>query len=429
MSDLASLEAETSLIRHAIIYPRETLSVSDLSPDDFSDYRHNLIWKSIQEIYDEYQPDKIDKVVLQKHSNVDEEFISSTLSYKTVGSNAEVWVQEIKRASLAARLRNTLLVLADDECDDPYESLENAIVSIESLRGNKNEKEGDIKEAVSAAIQKAEMAFDGSAAGVDVGFSCIKRIMGGIPFGVITIIGAKTSIGKTALGVSLSYNACLNGYRCDYYTLEDSKDRLVNRLMGIHADLPVQKIITGELQFEEYGKMISAAGDISKMNLGIYDKFPRNSESFILSARNNCRKNETKLMIVDYVQLLRSRKKHGSRNDEIDFIVTQFKKLAKDLNVAVVLLSQLRREYQDKDGKPSRDQLRDSGTLEQHAHVILMLHRKKGQQDGWTDLLVEKNKDGPTGEVKIYYEGKYTRYQEKPSRSMAEGNGISDLLE
>lgn len=430
-SYLECLEAERSFLRHAIIYPRDTLPDSKCKPVDFFDRRNRKLYEYVIHEFENTETDRFDKLELQRIEDVSSDHINQILSHKTLGNDPTVWDSEICRFSLERRLRNTLRILGDDEAADPAAHLEHCISVLRGLSEDAAPAtSGDIKTAVHLAVDAAERAAEGGFAGVDVGFDCVRKICGGIPYGVITVLGARTSVGKTALAVTFCYHAAAN-VRCDYYTLEDSRERIVNRLIGIDGGVSIQGIVTGSLSDAEYQKMFSSAASVSELKMGIYDSLPSDAEQFILSVRRNCRTNKTRLVVVDYIQLLRLSGKSGNRNEEIDKIVAMFKKLAKDLDVAVLILSQMRRPGSGEPETPTKDQLRDSGTIEQHAHVILLLHRKKGKADGETELLVEKNKDGPTGSVKIWYEGKYTRYEEGKNRPeklpVSEEDSLYDL--
>jgi replicative DNA helicase len=412
------LDAEKSILRHAMIYPHETLPDTTLTANAFSDYRHELMWQHINELWSKNASDKIDSVLLSKASEVEVEYIKSILGYKTVGNDPKVWDSEIRKNSLRKSLSHTLEFLKDDldETDDPEQFAEEAIMRIQRLSEGVLGKRKGLVGAVEKAVYRAERAYEGDQPGVDVGFESVRRAMGGIPKGVITVLGAKTSIGKTAFAVTCAYNAAKLKQNVGFFTLEDEETNIVNRMIAIDSSLDVQKIKTGELMSDERVRFHSAAANIANLqeHLHVFDDLSGTAEEFMLLCTRLIRTHRLEIIFVDYLQILRGRKS-GNRNEDIDKIVIGFKRLAKTMGVAVVLLSQLRRKKDGDSDVPDIEMLRDSGTIEQHSHVILLLHRRD-KKASETKLIVGKNKDGPVGSLNIYFEAPYSRYVESSGR-------------
>lgn len=388
------VEAEISLLRHAMIYPRDTIPVVSIDSIDFSDSRNQKLWESILELYGKSEPATIDSIELSELSGVPSGYMQDILNTKTIGRDPIPWAEYVRREATERRYRSVLEFGLGSEGEDVYEAIGCTLDALSKLLrhgGAELETPRELMREICADVEN--IATGNALVGIDVGFSCIKNSCSGIPTEVLTLVGAPPSIGKTALMLNMLIGAAKDGSAGLFYSLEDNKKNIARRLLAIASGLNLKSIRTGQLDTADWGKMHKAADWLSNLPYRIVDRSLPTIEKIEMAVRRDARDIGARIVFVDYMQLIRSSRKFKSRNDELDYIGTRLKVIAKELGIALVVGSQLRRKNMSDGEKPTMDMLRDSGSLEQHAHVIMMLYRRRAEDV--TELLLEKNKDGP----------------------------------
>ena len=231
------------------------------------------------------------------------------------------------------------------------------------------------------------------------------------------MIAARPSMGKTAFVLNIAqYMAFHNNVTVAIFSLEMSKEQLVNRLLSLESKVDSQSIRTGNLSDDDWAKLIEGAGTIGKSNL-IIDDTPGIS---ISELRSKCRKykleNNLGIIMIDYLQLMTGSKKTDSRQQEISDISRSLKELARELNVPVVALSQLSRAVEQRpDHRPMLSDLRESGAIEQDADVVMFLYRddyynKDSDMKGIAEVIIAKQRNGPIGTVNLVWLPNYTKF-------------------
>jgi replicative DNA helicase len=254
--------------------------------------------------------------------------------------------------------------------------------------------------------------------GVGTGFSRLDKMTCGFQPGDLIIIAARPSMGKSAFALCLARNASLQGHGVAFVSLEMSSDQLAMRLLSLDARVCLNSLRSGSIDQEEWVSLTNAAARISDYSIFI-DDAPLQS---VLDIKTRVRKifleKKITLLIVDYLQLLHVNQKFESRHQEVSEISRALKQIAKELNIPVIALSQLSRQVESRtDKRPLLSDLRDSGAIEQDADLILFLYRdvvynKETLYPDSAEIIIGKQRNGPTGVVNLRYVGEYTLYEE-----------------
>ncbi|MGL5115733.1 MAG: replicative DNA helicase [Beijerinckiaceae bacterium] len=305
--------------------------------------------------------------------------------------------------------------------------------------------------SVNIAIEMAARAFerDGNLSGLSTGLSDLDRMMGGLQASDLVIVAGRPGMGKSALATNIAFNIAkayegevspdgkrraLNGGICGFFSLEMSADQLATRIIAEQAGVPSYKIRRGEVQQHEFEKVVEAARRMQTVPLYIDQTGGISIAQLTARARRLKRQRGLDLLIVDYLQLLSGSSKKGeNRVQELTEITTGLKALAKELEVPVMALSQLSRQVENRDDKrPQLSDLRESGSIEQDADVVLFVYREeyylknkqpregteeflKWQQDmerahGRAEIIIGKQRHGPTGTVELQFDAEVTRF-------------------
>jgi replicative DNA helicase len=261
--------------------------------------------------------------------------------------------------------------------------------------------------------------IDGYVTGVPTGFSDFDRYTAGLQPSDLIIIAGRPSMGKTALALNIGYNAAqMTKKAVAVFSLEMSKQQLGIRLLGFDAGIDATKLRTGFLRDKEWERLTDSANRLSELPVFIDDS----SAISVLEMKAKCRRlkknHDLSLVVVDYLQLIQSRKTAESRHLEISEISRMLKALAKDLNVPVLALSQLNRKVEDRPNKrPQLADLRESGAIEQDADVIAFIYRDEmynpdlEENRNIAEIIVAKQRNGPTGPFKLTFQKELTRFR------------------
>ena len=410
MQSKTTQEAEEFIASQCIQRPSETVKRVSIEPTDFKDKRCSEVFRVVCELVEKGEKE-IDTVGLAELTGVDSGFIGDLLNICPNAFTPEIWSNHVKDASYRRRIRSILDTYSGDD-GRPEEIIEGVTSALSAAFEPRSKGDDNASTVMHETVDDIEKTYEAkSAVGIQTGVKSLQENMGGLPTSVLTIIGAEASVGKTAFSLDMALAGAESGHSCDYYSLEDERKNVGRRLISKVSGVPLQLLRTCRLSNQDFMEISKAANYVSSLPLRIYDKGYLSAEQFVFDLRRNARQNRTEVVYVDYLQLLRLSDSKASRNDEIDKILFMLKMAAKDLGLAVVILSQLKRRDRDSsDTKPRKERLRDSGTIEQHAHVILMVHRKPN--DTRALLLIEKNKEGPLGEIDMEFVEECAMYRE-----------------
>ena len=276
-----------------------------------------------------------------------------------------------------------------------------------------------LADIMDSAITEIEgiAARGGEMVGVPTGFVDLDRLTNGLHPGQLIIVAARPAIGKSTLGLDVARAASVkNGLSSVIFSLEMSRNEIVTRLLSAEAQIPLHHMRSGKMQDAEWRKIASRQGALHEAPLFVDDSPNMTMAEIRAKCRRLKQRNELRLVIVDYMQLMTSGKKVESRQQEVSEFSRSLKLLAKELNVPVIAISQLNRGPEARnDKKPMLSDLRESGSLEQDADMVILIHRedayeKDSNRIGEADLIVAKHRNGPTDTVTVAFQGHYSRF-------------------
>jgi len=274
--------------------------------------------------------------------------------------------------------------------------------------------------AVSAAVTRIEMAHKkrGGCVGLETGFSDFDRMTGGLKPGQLIIIAARPSMGKSAFATNIAEHVCLtNLVPTALFSLEMTSDELMERVLCTQSNVKLQRVRDGFMSKEEVSRLGKKHTEVSEAPLYLDETPSLSIAAFRARARRAVSKHGVKLLIVDYLQLMRGSTKRAAqdRRLEIDEISAGLKATAKELGVPVIALSQLNRDAEER-AEPKLSHLRESGSIEQDADVVALLHRPervthKEEDKGKAVLILAKQRNGPVGKIEMLFDGEITRFR------------------
>ena len=428
-----SMEAEQAVIG-SMLMDRDAMesALEILQPDDFYGRQYGTLFQAIRELNTENKP--VDLVTLQerlKENNVPEElagmdFIREVLGSVPTSANVKYYAKIVKEKSLMRRLiRTTEEITAQcyqgtDNVEAVMDSTEKKIFNLMQSRGG-----GDftpIRQVVINALERIEAASkqNGSITGVSTGFIDLDYQTSGMQPSDLILVAARPSMGKTAFVLNMAQHmAFRDNITTAIFSLEMSKEQLVNRLFSLESKVDAQVLRNGRLEDSDWERLIESAEIIGNSNL-IIDDTPSIS---IAELRSKCRKYKMEMnlgvIIIDYLQLMSGSsggKSSTSRQQEISDISRSLKAVARELNVPVIALSQLSRAVEQRDDKrPMLSDLRESGAIEQDADVVMFIYRddyynKESEKKNIAEIIVAKQRNGPVGTVELAWRPQYTQF-------------------
>jgi replicative DNA helicase len=437
-----SEDGEKAVLCSLLLSPREVsdLCVLRLRSDAFYIPAHQIIYNLVVEFSDKSKP--IDFVSLKqglKDRNQLEEiggpaFLSSLYSFVPTAANAAYYIEIVREKYLLRRLILTCNKLAS-QCYDPQEEIEplldDAEKEIFAITGEHVTTEmASTKELVMEAIEQIERLYEnrGSVTGLPTGFVELDRMTSGLHPSEMIVIAARPSMGKTALAMNIAEHVAMDvGKAVAVFSLEMSSQQLVQRLLCSRAKVDLQKVRNGFLSERDFPNLTTAAARLAAAKMFIDDTPGLTITELRAKARRMKSQHDIRLIIVDYLQLLRSttRRAQDNRQLEISEISGGIKALAKELNLPIIVIAQLNRQPDaraQQGGRPRLSDLRESGSIEQDADLVGLLVRAeyyetdedaKQEKAGEAELIIAKQRNGPTGDVPLTFLKEFTRFENR----------------
>jgi replicative DNA helicase len=427
-----NIEAEQSVLG-GIMLDNTILNkvVEMLTPENFYKSAHQKIYSAILDLSEKGDP--IDIITLNNHLKLKNQlenvgntayitFLSSTVP---TAANVEYYAKIVREKSLLRRIISASTELAGDafnETDDVDSFLDHAEQVIFDISQEKiTASFYSVKDVIKSSFKTIEQLFHKKQliTGIPTGFADLDKMTSGFQPADLIILAGRPSMGKTALALNILRNSAIDhGNTTVIFSLEMSKEQLIMRMLCSEAEVDGSKVRSGYLSELEWPKLTLAAGTLSEAPIFIDDS-PAIS---VLELRAKCRRlkaeHDLGLIVVDYLQLMKGRGKAESREQEISAISRSLKALAKELSVPVLALSQLNRALEQRpDKRPRLSDLRESGAIEQDADVIGFIYRdevyKHDTQDkGVAELIIGKQRNGPTGTIKLTFRKDYTKFSD-----------------
>lgn len=425
-----SLEAERAVLG-SILLDNETLNnvIEILTPDAFYRPAHRSIYQAILELTDRNEP--IDLVTLTEYLKSQGElegvggssYLAALVDGVPTAANVVPYAQIVREKSV---LRH-LVTVATDIVSEGYQAagdVDNFLDRAEKMIFEIAQKKVrqpffKIADVVRDSFKMIEELYERKelVTGVPTGFVDLDRMTAGLQPSDLIIIAGRPSMGKTALALNVGYNAAhLKKCPVAIFSLEMSKEQLVQRLLCTEAKVNASKMRSGYLSKEDWERLTQAAGKLSETEIFIDDTPALDILTLRAKARRLQRERGLGLLIVDYLQLMRGVGKTESREREISEISLSLKALAKELSIPVIALSQLNRMVENRRPPiPQLADLRESGAIEQDADVIAFIYReevydKETLNKGVAEIHIGKQRNGPTGIVRLAFNGSLTRF-------------------
>lgn len=430
------IESEIAIIGCIFVDPEKIYEVMDmLAPDDFYDSKNRLIYQAMVDIKKEGRA--IDATTVYANltlKNVVEQaggadYISQIMDYSYSTANIDSYIDLIQNASLRRKAINILNELAQKGYDakvdafDYIEEVEKSVFELSSRR--KVEDFKDIHQVAQSVAEQTEKnaSRDEEIIGIDSGYGCVNKYTQGFQAGQLIILAARPAMGKSAFAMNLAVNVANknnNGHAAvAIFSLEMSAEQLVERMVACDASIKLNQIKSGKIPKNDWVRFNTSIEKLGNLNLFFDDS----SDATIASIRAKCRKlkanNRLDFVVIDYLQLIDSEGK--SQLEKVTKITRSLKLMARELECPVLALSQLSRDVEKREGdkRPIMADLRDSGSIEQDADIVMFLYRedyynKQSERKGEADLIIAKNRSGSTTEgLPFLFTGEFQRFKEK----------------
>ena len=404
--------------------------VEELRGNDFYRPAHELIFEAILDLYGRGEPADAVTVVAELNKRGElariggAPYIHTLISSVPTAANAGYYARIVREQAVLRRLveagtRIVQLGYATEggDVDEIVNTAQAEIYAVSERRTSEDYAPlRDILNPTMEEIERNSERGEGMV-GVPTGFTDLDALTNGLHGGQMIIIAARPAIGKSTLAVDICRSAAIkHNQTAVIFSLEMGRTELTMRLLSAEAEVPLQKMRKGDMHDGDWERVAGAMGRIGDAPLFIDDS-PNMS---LMEIRAKCRRlkqrHDLRLVVVDYLQLMSSGKKVESRQQEVSEFSRALKLLAKELEVPVIAVAQLNRGPEQRgDKKPMMSDLRESGSLEQDADVVMLLHRedaydKESPRAGEADIIVAKHRNGPTSTIQVAFQGHYSRF-------------------
>jgi len=423
-----SIEAEISVLG-SMILNNETIDlvVPVLTVEDFSSAAHGKIYEAIRALHDEQRA--VDFVTLrdemERRGALDlvggVAYISSLTDAVPAVVNVEHYAEIVREKAITRNLLSAAREISDAARRNNMRSrelLDDAQSKIFQIaeRGTRGTVT-PIKEALRAAFEQIDRGRDGMLTGLPTGFTDLDELMSGMQNGELIIVAARPSMGKTSLALNILEHVGVQLRRpAAIFSLETSREQLARNMLCSHARLDSHRVRRGRLSARERESLPHHVGALSEAPISIDDSPTLSYFELRAKVRQLKAAKELQLVIIDYLQLLQGPSKVESREQQISAISRSLKSLARETSIPVVALAQLNRQVESRDDhRPRMADLRESGSLEQDADVVLLLHRpgyyNQSADDQAAEIIVAKQRNGPTGTVPLTFLRQFMRFE------------------
>lgn len=429
-----NLEAEESVLGSVMLSKIAASEVLEtLQPEDFYREHHAMVFEAVRDLFSQGEP--VDAITvsdeLQRRGNLEtvggKPFIHTLVSAVPTPANAVYYARIVTEHATLRRLIDAATTIAQDayevpdDVEDAVNRAEQLVFGVAARRIHQDFQ--PLGGLLRDAMEHMELlaSRDQEVTGVPTGFTDLDRLMSGMQPGNLILVAARPAMGKSTLAVNIAQHVAQHeGIPVVIFSLEMSSMEIVQRLICAEARVDTGKVRSGRMGEAEWRKVINATGRLDAAPLYIDDT----AAITMGEIRAKCRRLKSKgglgLVVVDYIQLMQSPRRTENRVQEVAEISRALKILAKELEVPVVAVSQLSRSPEQTGGaKPRRPRLadlRESGSLEQDADVVMFVYRedyydKETERKGEAEIIVEKHRNGPTDTITLAFLGQYTKFE------------------
>ena len=400
-----------------------------LRGNDFYRPAHEFIYEAILDLYGRGEP--VDAVTvsaeLTKLGDIGRvggaPYMHTLIASVPTAANAGYYARIVRERAILRRLveAGTKIVqlgfASEGEVDDVVDQAQAEVYAVTERRASEDYQPLNVLLAGTLDEIEAIGSRGGTLNGVPTGFKDLDELTNGLHPGNMIVIAARPAIGKSTLGLDLARNASIkHGMASVIFSLEMGRNEITMRMLSAEARVPLHNMRSGTMSDDEWGRLARRMGEISDAPLFIDDSPNLTLMEIRAKARRLKQRHGLKLIIIDYLQLMTSGKRVENRQQEVSEFSRQLKLLAKELDVPVVAISQLNRSPEQRaDKKPMLSDLRESGSIEQDADMVILLHRedqyeRDSPRQGEADLIVAKHRNGPTRTVTVAFQGHFSRF-------------------
>jgi replicative DNA helicase len=426
--------AEQSVIG-AMLLNKDAIAdvLETLKPHDFYRPAHELTFEAILDLYSRGEPVDAITVAAELTRRGDmgrvggHVYLHELVASVSVAANAGYYAEIVREKAVLRRLSEAAMKIAQlayrgtGNVSDIVDQAQQAVYDV--AEGKASEDYQPLSELMEPTLDEIEAIGSRGAAmaGVPTGFVELDELTNGLHAGQMIIVAARPGMGKSTLGLDLARAASIKHGLCSaFFSLEMTKSEIVMRLLSAEANVPLNHIRKGDMNDEDWERLAARMSQVSGAPLFIDDSPNLTMMEIRAKARRLKQRNELQLVVIDYIQLMTSGRKIESRQLEVSEFSRQIKLLAKELEVPVVALSQLNRGPEQRtDKRPQISDLRESGSLEQDADIVILLHREEAynrdtQRIGEADFIIAKHRNGQTADISVSFQGRYSRFANMP---------------
>ncbi len=429
-----NIEAECGVLGSIIIDPEAIVQVSDfLRADDFYRDAHRTIYEVILQLYEEHEPADFITICdeLERRNKLEEvggaSYITSLVNQVPTSGNVEFYARIVERTAILRHLIHAAGQIAaiayeEGDADIALDKAEQLIFNISQRHARSDF--AHMRDILAEYMNKLDQLHErrGTIVGVPTGFTDLDRLTGGLQKSDLIVLAARPGIGKTSLALSIAHNSALKYQNSiAVFSLEMSKDQLAQRLLSMDAGIDQQRLRTGRIEDDEWDRIVYAMDTLSEANIWIDDTAGISTMEMRSKARRLQAEQGIDLIIVDYLQLMQATiggKRNENRVQEISEISRSLKGLARELNIPVLALAQLSRAVESRQSKvPQLSDLRESGSIEQDSDIVMFIYRddiynQESERKNIADIIIAKHRNGPVGEISLYFQASQTRFRD-----------------
>ncbi|MCQ2571224.1 MAG: replicative DNA helicase [Candidatus Saccharibacteria bacterium] len=427
-----NLDAEKSLLGAILISENSLPDVTEIvKPQDFYDERNQHIFNAMWNLYEHHRPVDLLTVKTElKEKNLTKKaggasYLAELSSYVPTAAHATAYADLVKKAAIRRNLINAAAKIneaAYNESTETQEVLSEAEKLVFNVSDQNTRTDAEfIGDLLSSTFDRLEQLYEnkGSIAGYKTGFPDLDKKTAGFHKSDLIILAARPAMGKTALALNFARNvAAINKKAVLIFSLEMGKEQLINRMLADASGVSSFNLETGNFNSEDFAKISEAMSELEQEQIFIDDKPGLSIMEMRTKARRIAHDHDLGMIIVDYLQLMSgtSKQAQGNRVQEISEISRGLKMIARELNVPVISLSQLSRTVEQRDVKiPMLSDLRESGSIEQDADIVMFLYREdyyneETDRQNIADLILAKHRRGATGKVEFYFDKERVRF-------------------
>jgi len=430
-----NVEAEEAVLGSLLIDPEALFRVSPfMKGEDFYIQKNTWIYDAILALHERREPTDFVTLCdeLERQGQLEEiggaAYVTRLINAVPSAIHVESYGHIVEQSAVRRRLISAASQIAQlayqeaEDIDQTVDQAEQALFGVSERRITRDL--APIQKIIRQYYDRIEYLFahQGEPLGVPTGFADLDRLLGGLQRSDFVIIAARPSVGKTSLCLSVARNAARHGQHVAIFSLEMSSEQVVQRLVSAETGIDTQRLRLGDLREDEWPLFVQATGKLADLPVFIDDTPSISALQLRTKARRLHAEHGLDLVLVDYLQLMTGNVRSENRVQEVSYISRSLKGLARELDVPVVAASQLSRAVEQRnDKRPVLADLRDSGSLEQDADVVMFIYRDElyhpdTERQHVADILVSKHRNGPTGTVQLFFLNRLAQFLDAETR-------------